>query len=51
VILVATKIAGEKGLREKGYRLVANCLASAGQSVFHVHFHLLGGRSFTWPPG
>ena len=51
VVLVATKIAGEKGLREKGYRLVANCLASAGQSVFHVHFHLLGGRAFSWPPG
>ena len=51
VVLVATKIAGEKGLRENGYRLVANCLEGAGQSVFHVHFHLLGGRNFTWPPG
>jgi histidine triad (HIT) family protein len=51
MVLVATKMAGEKGLKEKGYRLVANCLASAGQSVFHVHFHLLGGRTFTWPPG
>jgi histidine triad (HIT) family protein len=51
MVLVATKMAGEQGLREKGYRLVANCLASAGQSVFHVHFHLLGGRTFTWPPG
>jgi histidine triad (HIT) family protein len=51
MVLVATKMAGEKGLKEKGYRLVANCLASAGQSVFHVHFHLLGGRPFTWPPG
>jgi histidine triad (HIT) family protein len=51
MILVATKMAGEKGLKDKGYRLVANCLASAGQSVFHVHFHLLGGRTFTWPPG
>lgn len=51
MVLVATKIAGEKGLREKGYRLVANCLASAGQSVFHLHLHLLGGRNFRWPPG
>jgi len=51
MVLVATKMAGEKELKEKGYRLVANCLASAGQSVFHVHFHLLGGRTFTWPPG
>jgi histidine triad (HIT) family protein len=49
--LVATKLAGEQGLREQGYRLVANCLASAGQSVFHIHFHLLGGRTFAWPPG
>jgi histidine triad (HIT) family protein len=51
MVLVATKMAGEKGLKDKGYRLVANCLASAGQSVFHVHIHLLGGRTFTWPPG
>jgi len=51
VVLVATKIAGERGLKEQGYRLVANCLASAGQSVFHLHFHLLGGRHFSWPPG
>ena len=51
VVLAATKVAGEQGLRDKGYRLVANCLSSAGQSVFHLHFHLLGGRSFTWPPG
>jgi histidine triad (HIT) family protein len=51
MVLVATKIAGEQGLRDKGYRLVANCLASAGQSVFHVHLHLLGGRDFHWPPG
>ena len=51
VVLVATKLAGEQGLADKGYRLVANCLASAGQSVFHIHFHLLGGRNFGWPPG
>lgn len=51
LVLVATTLAGEQGLKEQGYRLVANCLASAGQSVFHVHFHLLGGRTFSWPPG
>ena len=51
LILAATKIAAELGLKDKGYRLVMNCLASAGQSVFHLHLHLLGGRRFTWPPG
>ena len=51
IVLAATKVAGEQGLRDQGYRLVANCQASAGQSVFHVHFHLLGGRNFQWPPG
>jgi histidine triad (HIT) family protein len=51
VVIAATKLAGDLGLRDHGYRLVANCLASAGQSVFHVHFHLLGGRTFAWPPG
>ncbi len=51
LMLVATRIAKDKGLRDKGYRLVANCLEGAGQSVFHIHLHLLGGRRFTWPPG
>ncbi len=51
LIAVAVQIAKDKGLAEKGYRLVANCQAAAGQSVFHVHFHLMGGRSFDWPPG
>ena len=49
--LCLKKIADEKGVGNKGYRVVANCLASAGQSVFHVHFHLLGGRSLHLPPG
>jgi len=49
--LVATRIAKDKGLDATGYRVVANCLESAGQSVFHIHLHLLGGRRFTWPPG
>jgi histidine triad (HIT) family protein len=51
MMLVATRVAKDKGLHEKGYRLVANCLESAGQSVFHIHLHLLGGRRFAWPPG
>lgn len=46
----ASELARELGV-EKGYRLVANNGASAGQSVFHIHFHLLGGRNFSWPPG
>ena len=48
---IASKIAAEKGLAERGYRVVANCNADAGQTVFHIHFHLLGGREFAWPPG
>ncbi len=51
MMMVATRVAKDKGLHEKGYRLVANCLESAGQSVFHIHLHLLGGRAFAWPPG
>ncbi|HEY2459840.1 MAG TPA: histidine triad nucleotide-binding protein [Candidatus Acidoferrum sp.] len=48
--LVAAKLAGEKGLLG-GYRTVLNNGAGAGQSVFHLHLHLLGGRVFRWPPG
>ena len=51
MMVVAARVAKEKGLPEKGYRLVGNCQESAGQSVFHIHLHLLGGRRFTWPPG
>jgi histidine triad (HIT) family protein len=51
LLLLVSKIAREHGLHEKGFRLNANCLESAGQSVFHIHFHLLGGRPFAWPPG
>ncbi len=47
---VAAKVAKEQGL-DNGYRIVTNCGVSAGQSVPHLHFHLLGGRDFTWPPG
>jgi len=44
-------IAREKGFAESGFRLVQNNGAGAGQSVFHIHFHLLAGRTFAWPPG
>lgn len=49
--MVIKQLAEEQGVAESGYRVVANCRESATQSVFHVHFHLLGGRSFGWPPG
>lgn len=48
---VAVQIAMEKGIAETGYRLVWNCNRDAGQSVFHIHLHLLGGRILSWPPG
>ena len=51
IYLVAKQIAAELGIDEKGYRIVTNCGEGAGQTVHHVHFHLLGGRSFAWPPG
>jgi histidine triad (HIT) family protein len=47
---VAAKIAAEKGLKD-GFRIVNNCGDSAGQSVKHLHFHLMGGRDFGWPAG
>jgi len=50
LLLTAKRLAGELGVGQ-GYRVVNNCGASAGQSVFHVHVHLLGGRSLGWPPG
>ncbi len=49
--LVAREIAAEQGVAEDGYRVVLNCNADAGQSVFHLHLHLLGGRRLGWPPG
>ena len=48
---VAAKIAKESGLNEHGYRIVSNCGEAAGQTVFHIHYHLLGGRDLAWPPG
>ena len=47
----AARIAADEGLAEDGYRVVMNCNEAAGQSVFHIHLHLLGGRPMSWPPG
>lgn len=51
MLLIAKELAGSEGVASSGYRLLFNCNADAGQSVFHIHLHLLGGRQFTWPPG
>ena len=51
LVLVAKNIAQEKGINEKGYRLVMNCNGDGGQTVFHIHMHLIGGRQLGWPPG
>jgi len=49
--LMAAEIARSEGVAESGYRTVINTNAGAGQTVFHVHLHLLGGRALHWPPG
>ena len=49
--LAAKQIAGDEAIAEPGYRMVMNCNPGAGQSVYHIHLHLLGGRPMTWPPG
>ncbi|MFQ5866947.1 MAG: histidine triad nucleotide-binding protein [bacterium] len=51
IYLVAQKLASQESIAQCGFRIVANCNADAGQAVFHIHFHLLGGRKLTWPPG
>jgi histidine triad (HIT) family protein len=51
LFLTAARIAADEGLAEDGYRVVMNCNEAAGQSVFHIHLHLMGGRTMTWPPG
>lgn len=51
LFLAASEIAAQEGLSEEGYRLVMNCNEAAGQMVFHIHLHLLGGRVLKWPPG
>jgi len=47
----AREIAAAEGIAEDGFRAVMNCNEGAGQTVFHIHLHLLGGRPLTWPPG
>jgi histidine triad (HIT) family protein len=51
LLRTGAQIAREMGIERTGYRLVANVGPHAGQSVFHLHIHLLGGRQMTWPPG
>jgi len=51
LFLAAREVAEADGIAERGYRTVINCNAEAGQSVFHVHLHVLGGRPMRWPPG
>lgn len=51
LVTAARRLARERGIDASGYRVVINTMAGAGQSVFHVHLHLLGGRPMHWPPG
>lgn len=51
LLLTCRQVAMDKGLAEPGYRIVANTGRDGGQSVFHLHFHVLGGRHLGWPPG
>src|SRR5579859_7543152 len=51
IFMAAVKLAHEMGIDESGYRFLTNVGPDAGQSVFHLHFHLLGGRKLGWPPG
>ncbi len=51
LFFAAKKIADERKLHDKGYRMVINNGAGAGQTVFHIHLHFLSGRRFSWPPG
>lgn len=51
MVQAAKKLAHELKIADEGYRLVFNCNPGAGQTVFHIHIHLLGGRRMAWPPG
>jgi len=51
IYLVINKIAKDIGFDERGYRVVVNCKEEAGQTIFHLHFHILAGRTMGWPPG
>ena len=51
MIFTASKLANDIGLSHPGYRAILNCKEAGGQTVFHIHLHLLGGRKLNWPPG
>jgi len=51
LVRTAAALAAQKGYADRGYRVVFNCNAEAGQTVFHIHLHLLAGRNLGWPPG
>ena len=51
MFLVARQVAAEEGIDESGFRTVMNCNSDGGQTVFHIHLHVLGGRQLSWPPG
>jgi len=51
LIQVAKELAVSEEISDEGYRIVFNCNKAAGQTVFHIHLHLMGGRPFAWPPG
>jgi histidine triad (HIT) family protein len=51
ILLVCNRVAQQAGIMDSGYRVVVNTGADAGQTVDHVHFHVLGGRKLQWPPG
>jgi histidine triad (HIT) family protein len=51
LFLAAKQVAAAEGLAENGFRTVVNCNTEGGQTVYHLHVHLLGGRQMTWPPG
>ena len=51
MVFVATQVAKQEGVAEDGYRLVINCNERGGQTVYHLHMHVIGGRQLSWPPG
>tara|TARA_S200000501_G_scaffold160645_1_gene151517 strand:+ start:41794 stop:42138 length:345 start_codon:yes stop_codon:yes gene_type:complete len=51
IMLAAKEVAAIEGIAKEGYRTIFNCNKNAGQTVFHIHLHLIGGRSLGWPPG
>lgn len=51
MMLAAKQVAAQEEIAESGFRTVMNCNADAGQSVFHIHMHVMGGRALRWPPG